>query len=112
MNRSTRRTFLKEAGVSVAALSIGSSTLQAGAMPGRPANQDSGTKDSLANVMAIAAHPGDAFFAMGAPVALATHRGGKGSFLSLSSGEGGSSTIPPEQYGEAQREAARKAALL
>lgn len=110
MNGSTRRTFLKEAGVSLAALSIGSSPLQAGAMPGRPANDSSGTDGRLANVMAIAAHPGDAFFAMGAPVALATHQGGKGSLLSLTLGESGSSTIPPEQYGKEQREAARKAA--
>jgi len=110
MNGSTRRTFLKDAGVGLAALSIGSSALQAGVMPGRPANGNSETEGRLANVMAIAAHPGDAFFAMGAPVALATHQGGKGSLLSLSLGESGSSTIPPEQYGEEQREAARKAA--
>ena len=62
--------------------------------------------------MAIAAHPGDAFFAMGAPVAVATHFGGQGSLLSLSSGEKGSSTIPAEQYGSLQREAAHKAAAL
>jgi N-acetylglucosamine malate deacetylase 1 len=110
MNRSTRRTFLKEASAGLAAISIGPTPLQAGVMPGRPANGNSGKESRLANVMAIAAHPGDAFFAMGAPVALATHQGGKGSLLSLSSGESGSSTIPPEQYGEAQREAARKAA--
>jgi len=110
MTGSTRRNFLKEAGASVAALYIGSSPLQAGVMPGRPSNETSGSKDRRANIMAIAAHPGDAFFAMGAPVALATHQGGKGSLLSLSSGENGSATIPPKQYGEAQREAATKAA--
>ncbi|MGC1872986.1 MAG: PIG-L family deacetylase [Acidobacteriaceae bacterium] len=110
MTGSTRRNFLKEAGVSVAALSIGSDPLQAGVMPGRPSSAASGTEDGPYNIMSIAAHPGDAFFAMGAPVALATHQGGKGSLLSLSLGEKGSATIPPKQYGEAQREAAQKAA--
>ena len=110
MSGYTRRNFLREAGASVAALSLGSSPLQAGVMPGRPLNETSGSEDMPSNIMAIAAHPGDAFFAMGAPVALATHQGGKGSLLSLSSGENGSATIPPKQYGEAQREAATKAA--
>lgn len=62
--------------------------------------------------MAIAAHPGDVFFAMGAPVALATHFGGQGALLSLSLGEKGSPSIPAEQYGLSQREAAEKAAAL
>jgi N-acetylglucosamine malate deacetylase 1 len=60
--------------------------------------------------MAIAAHPGDAFFAMGLPVALEVHLGGQGNFLSLSLGEKGSSKIPPAQYGTLQREASRRAA--
>jgi N-acetylglucosamine malate deacetylase 1 len=60
--------------------------------------------------MAIAAHPGDAFFAMGLPVALHVHLGGRGIFLSLSLGEKGSSTIPPVQYGTLQREASKRAA--
>ena len=62
--------------------------------------------------MAIAAHPGDAFFAMGAPVAVAALSGGQGSLLSLSLGEKGSPSIPAEQYGAAQREASQKAAAL
>lgn len=62
--------------------------------------------------MAIAAHPGDAFFAMGAPVAVATHLGGQGFFVSLSLGEKGSATIPPAQYGAMQQEASTKAAAL
>ena len=110
MTGSTRRNFLKEAGVGVAALSIGASSLQAGVMPGRPSNETSGSQDRPGNIMAIAAHPGDAFFAMGAAIALATHQGGKGWLLSLSLGESGSATIAPRQYGEAQREAATKAA--
>ena len=60
--------------------------------------------------MAIAAHPGDAFFAMGAAVALQVHLGGQGVFLSLSLGEKGSARIAPAQYGRLQREAAERAA--
>ncbi|MHB2007095.1 MAG: PIG-L deacetylase family protein [Acidobacteriaceae bacterium] len=112
MTGSTRRNFLKEAGAGMAALSIGTGPLQAGVMPGRPSNETSGSQGGPSNIMAIAAHPGDAFFAMGAPVALATHQGGKGSLLSLSLGEKGSATILPAQYGEVQREAAQKAAAL
>ncbi len=110
MSDSTRRNFLKEAGVSMAALSIAGRPLQAGVMPGRPPSEISSANDKPRNMMAIAAHPGDAFFAMGAPVALAIHQGGKGSLLSLSLGESGSATITPSQYGKAQRESATKAA--
>jgi LmbE family N-acetylglucosaminyl deacetylase len=60
--------------------------------------------------MAIAAHPGDAFFAMGAAVALQIHLGGQGVFLSLSLGERGSARIAPADYGLLQREAAERAA--
>jgi LmbE family N-acetylglucosaminyl deacetylase len=60
--------------------------------------------------MAIAAHPGDAFFAMGGAVALQVHLGGQGVFLSLSLGERGSARIAPAQYGPLQRQAAERAA--
>jgi LmbE family N-acetylglucosaminyl deacetylase len=60
--------------------------------------------------MAIAAHPGDAFFAMGAAVALQVHLGGHGVFVSLSLGEKGSAQIAPARYGALQREAAERAA--
>jgi LmbE family N-acetylglucosaminyl deacetylase len=60
--------------------------------------------------MAIAAHPGDAFFAMGLAVALQVHLGGQGVFLSLSLGERGSARIAPAQYGPLQRQAAESAA--
>jgi N-acetylglucosamine malate deacetylase 1 len=63
-----------------------------------------------ARVMAIAAHPGDAFFSMGAPVALAAAQQGAGCFLSLSLGSRGSATIPASRYGAMQREAAERAA--
>lgn len=60
--------------------------------------------------MVIAAHPGDAFFAMGAPVAVEVQLGGQGSFLSLSLGEKGSPKIGPVEYGKLQREASERAA--
>jgi LmbE family N-acetylglucosaminyl deacetylase len=60
--------------------------------------------------MAIAAHPGDGFFAMGAPVALAAHQGGHGTFLSLSLGSRGSTSIPEARYGAMQRDASESAA--
>jgi LmbE family N-acetylglucosaminyl deacetylase len=60
--------------------------------------------------MAIAAHPGDGFFAMGAPVALAAHQGGHGTFLSLSLGSRGSASIPEARYGAIQRDASEAAA--
>lgn len=101
------------AGASVAALSLGAETLSASQLPGLPASGASQQQQGVApRVMAIAAHPGDAFFAMGAPVAVATHLGGQGFFLSLSLGEKGSATIPPAQYGAMQQEASTKAAAL
>jgi LmbE family N-acetylglucosaminyl deacetylase len=113
MSPTTRRSFLTLTGAG--AVAVASSTratlLNAAQLPGQPATaaHDSPSRD-FSNVMAIAAHPGDAFFAMGAPVAVATHFGGQGFFLSLSLGERGSATIPVDRYGSMQREAAEKAA--
>ncbi|MGA8437698.1 MAG: PIG-L deacetylase family protein [Candidatus Sulfotelmatobacter sp.] len=109
---STRRDFLMATGGSVAAVSIGAELLNA-QLPGQSSGETAAWQDgNFSNVMAIAAHPGDVFFAMGAPVAVATHFGGQGSLLSLSLGEKGSRTMPAEQYGSSQREAALKAAEL
>lgn len=60
--------------------------------------------------MAIAAHPGDAMFTMGAAVAQHIHNGGSGVLLSLSLGEKGHPNIPPPRYGEMQRAAMVKGA--
>jgi LmbE family N-acetylglucosaminyl deacetylase len=63
--------------------------------------------------MAIAAHPGDAVFTMGAAVAAHVHNGGKGVFVSLTLGERGApASIPVDRYGEMQRAASEKAAKL
>lgn len=113
MSSTTRRSFLALAGGSAVALSMKAKSVNASQLPGQPPGENSGGRErDFSNVMAIAAHPGDAFFAMGAPVAVATHLGGKGSLLSLSLGERGSSTISAEQYGASQRDAAQKAAAL
>jgi N-acetylglucosamine malate deacetylase 1 len=60
--------------------------------------------------MAVAAHPGDAMFTMGAAVAQHIHNGGSGVLLSLSLGEKGHPNIPPARYGEMQRAAMVKGA--
>jgi N-acetylglucosamine malate deacetylase 1 len=63
-------------------------------------------------IMAIAAHPGDALFTMGATVAQHIQNGGSGIFLSLSLGERGHPAVPPEEYGSIQRAATEQAAKL
>ncbi len=113
MPNSTRRDVLKTMGSGVVAFLLGTESSQASHMPGRPSSSTANTGEHKpSNIMSIAAHPGDAFFAMGAPVALAVHNGGQGSLLSLTLGEKGSATIPPEQYGVMQRAAAEKAASM
>ena len=67
----------------------------------------------MTTLMAIAAHPGDAVFTMGAPVAQQIQTGGQGVFLSLTAGEKGApSNIPVDKYGDLQRAASQKAAKL
>lgn len=106
----TRRDFLKEVGATALSVPV-SSHGDAQQMPGRPSSGGS-ESPAVSTVMSIAAHPGDALFAMGAPVAQQIHNGGRGVFLSLSLGEKGSPTIPPARYGEMQREAFERAAKL
>jgi N-acetylglucosamine malate deacetylase 1 len=81
-------------------------------LPGRPATGTAPEDHDFSSVLSIAAHPGDAFFAMGAPVAVATHSKGQGAFFSLSLGERGSASVPPQQYGLSQQQAFEKAATL
>ncbi len=64
-------------------------------------------------LMAIAAHPGDAVFTMGAAVAAHIRNGGNGVLVALTAGEKGAPAgIPVERYGELQRAASEKAAQL
>lgn len=65
-----------------------------------------------APILAIAAHPGDVFFTMGATVAQHIASRGRGVFLSLSLGERGHKTILPREYGQMQRAASEKAAKI
>ncbi|MGA2985480.1 MAG: PIG-L family deacetylase [Terriglobia bacterium] len=111
MDSPTRRSFLKDLSLGTAAFSVAGDQDKPNPMPGRPSSGNVDAASSTpANIMAIAAHPGDAFFAMGAAVALSVRLGGQGVFLSLSLGERGSSTIAPARYGDLQREAAQSAA--
>lgn len=64
------------------------------------------------SILAIAAHPGDGFFTMGAAVAQHVANGGRGAFLSLSLGERGHPTMPPKDYGALQLAASEKAARI
>jgi N-acetylglucosamine malate deacetylase 1 len=64
-------------------------------------------------IMAIAAHPGDGLFTMGAVLAQQIEQRGSGALLSLSLGERGApKNIPVQQYGEMQRTATQKATQL
>jgi LmbE family N-acetylglucosaminyl deacetylase len=64
-------------------------------------------------IMAIAAHPGDALFTMGAAVARHIRDGGAGVFVSLTYGEKGAPRgIPLAEYGKLQRAATEKASRL
>ena len=112
MSDHTRRSLLWHFATGAAALRVLADE-RTGQMPGRPpAGAETASKATGENIMAIAAHPGDGFFAMGAPVALEVSLGGKGTFLSLSLGERGSASIPPARYGELQREASEHAARI
>ena len=66
----------------------------------------------MSTIMAIAAHPGDGFFTMGATVAQHIRNGGRGVFLSLSLGERGHPSLSPQAYGATQREASERAAKI
>ncbi len=64
-------------------------------------------------IMAIAGHPGDAVFTMGAAVAQHIHNGGSGIFVNLSAGEKGAPrNVKVSEYGEKQRTAMEKAAKM
>src|SRR5437868_3990645 len=100
MIKQTRRNFFRAFGLGTAGVSVAAQGGQSSQMPGRPPSGGAESRSSRpSSIMAIAAHPADAFFAMGAPVAVHVQLGGKGRFLSLSLGEKGSSTIPPGRYG-------------
>jgi LmbE family N-acetylglucosaminyl deacetylase len=98
-----RRLFVQGLGT-VAALS---------ALPHRPLAAPPVVSAPPGKILAIAAHPGDGMFTMGALLAQQISRGGSGALLSLSLGEKGApKNISVQQYGEMQRTATQKAANL
>jgi LmbE family N-acetylglucosaminyl deacetylase len=97
-----RRSFAQSVGGAVALSALARATVL-----GESSSQTPG------RIMAIAAHPGDGLFTMGAAVAQQISRGGTGIFLSLSLGERGApKDIPVQRYGEMQRTATDKATRL
>jgi N-acetylglucosamine malate deacetylase 1 len=71
------------------------------------------SSETPGKIMAIAAHPGDGLFTMGAVLAQQISRGGTGVLLSLSLGERGApKDIAVQRYGEMQRTATEKATRL
>jgi len=94
------------------AQSVGSAVILS-AIPGSsPLTQDSAVSKP-GKVMAIAAHPGDGMFTMGAVLAKQIERGGVGVLLSLSLGERGApKNMPIAQYGAMQSSATDSAAHM
>ena len=97
-----RRSFAQSFGGAVALSALVTSTAW-----GESSSEPSG------KIMAIAAHPGDGLFTMGATLAQQINRGGTGILLSLSLGEKGApKDIPVQRYGDMQRTATEKATHL
>jgi N-acetylglucosamine malate deacetylase 1 len=83
------------------------------ALAGSNVWQQSSADGTPNRIMAIAAHPGDGLFTMGAALAQQIAHGGTGALLSLSLGERGApKDIPVQQYGEMQRTSTQKATQL
>jgi N-acetylglucosamine malate deacetylase 1 len=98
-----RRSFAQSVGSAVILSTIPDSSLLTQSAPDSKAGK----------VMAIAAHPGDGLFTMGAVLAKQIERGGAGVLLSLSLGEKGApKNIPVQEYGAMQRTATENAARL
>ena len=92
--------------------SVGSAAIVS-AIPGLSALTQESAVSKASRVMAIAAHPGDGMFTMGAVLAKQLERGGAGVLLSLSLGERGApKNIPVPQYSTMQRTATERATHL
>ena len=92
-----RRRFINTSLAGTGALTLGTLDVKA-------------SQDQPSTIMAIAAHPADAVFAMGAQVAKHVSQGWNGVFVSLSLGELGSLELTPEQYGAQNQNALKEAA--
>jgi LmbE family N-acetylglucosaminyl deacetylase len=97
-----RRSFVQNAGAAVLSTFPGGVTRVENSAAARPGK-----------VLAIAAHPGDGMFTMGAALGQQKEQGGAGVLLSLSSGEKGAPhDMSVQHYGDMQRAATQKAAHL
>ncbi len=112
MKRHSRRDVLKELGLGAAVLTSGSTHALAEEGSSQTTPGAANEISAHSTLMAIAAHPGDAVFTMGAVVARQASLGGRGVFFSLTHGERGHPTIPPVEYGAMQVAATEKAAKL
>ena len=109
MDNPSRRNFLKDLSLGTAILAA-AERAQADQLPGAPPSADLAWQGSSRSyIMAIAAHPGDAFFAVGAGVALQVHLGDQGVFLSLRLGERGSAKIAPAEHASLQQQSGVRA---
>jgi N-acetylglucosamine malate deacetylase 1 len=98
-----RRSFAQSVGTVAAVTMLGKASPRAETPGASPPGK----------ALAIAAHPGDGMFTMGAVLAQQIERGGAGVLLSLSLGEKGApKDIPVEHYGEMQRTASERATQL
>lgn len=83
------------------------------AFPKSPSWTEASDATRPGKIMAVAAHPGDGLFTMGAVLARQIQRGGEALLVNLSLGERGApKDIPVPEYGEMQRTATEKAARL
>jgi N-acetylglucosamine malate deacetylase 1 len=98
-----RRSFAQSVGGAIALSALSGSSVAKQSLSG----------GSAGGIMAIAAHPGDGLFTMGAVLAQQVERGGTAALLSLSLGEKGApKDVQVQQYGEMQRAATEKATHL
>src|SRR5574337_814694 len=112
MKRHSRRDVLKELGMGAAVFSVGTGSATSQDSPAERPSENNIAKSPPGSLMAIAAHPGDALFTMGAAVARQVSTGGKGIFLNLTHGERGNPAVDPAEYGAIQVTATDKAAKI
>ncbi|HXH49326.1 MAG TPA: PIG-L family deacetylase [Terriglobia bacterium] len=110
MKHHSRRDVLKELGMGAAVFSVGTGSARPEGGSAEKPSDSGNEKSAPGTLMAIAAHPGDALFAMGAAVARHVSTGGRGIFLNLTHGERGNPAINAAEYGAMQVSATDKAA--
>ena|GEM_PF-152693 len=112
MKNHSRRDVLKELGLGAAVFSVGTGSARPESGSAEESAETGNAKSGPGMLMAIAAHPGDALFAMGLATARQVSTGGRGIFFNLTHGEHGNPDIAPVKYGEMQVTATDKAAKM